>query len=420
MVEPVERLRGQQEQSLVALHAAHGNQVTHNGIANARLAVVRSHRNARHFGHSVFEFVQGTTTVNAVVDAIDNIITQLFGNAFLCTRHQVTLVDVVLHNSQNIRNVFHVCRPDTGVLVGVHHGTVTASAENFLQHATLEFTAQKVNTVRTCFAGMNGVHQVIHLRKVKLVGIEFQQFLCLVHVHSRDNPGFRRFQVLGVLACHQAFQLDTVLVTDKEQLAHLHVLAKFSRNLSRTDVVGMTQLIPANRRNNRHELFVQKLFQNVALDTFDTAGTHVVDTVDYTHAAGQHPVALNAAQTARRQVTHDMLGNTQRGLLNMGQSFFAGQAHTGMEGRFQFPRLELGIDTVARTRHNDNADTRLVQDGDIAHQHRKKGMTHQVILDFQHKQLALEAFHVAEHFANKTGNLKMLRIKVRRRVVHIQ
>ena len=89
-----------------------------------------------------------------------------------------------------------------------------------------------------------------------------------------------------------------------------------------------------------------------------------------------------------------------------------------MERGFQFPRLELGIDAVTRTRHDNDADSRLMQKRNIAHKHREKGVTHQVILDFQHKQLALEAFHITEHFTNETGNFKMLRIKVRRCVIH--
>ena len=289
-----------------------------------------------------------------------------------------------------------------------------------MQHAALEFTAQQVNTVRSRFARPNGIHQVIHLRKVKLVGIEFQQFLGLVHVHSRNNARIRGFQVLGVPAGHKAFELDTVLVTDEEELTHLHIFAKFGRQFSRTDIVGVSELVPANRRNNRHELFFQKLFQDIALDTFDTAGAHVVDTVDNAHATSQHPVTLNAPQAACRKVAHDMLCNAERSLLDVGQGLFAGKTHAGMERGFQFPRLELGIDAVTRTRHDNNADTRLVQKRNVAHKHREKGVTHQVILDFQHKQLALEAFHIAEHFANKTGNFKMLRIKVRRCVIHSQ
>ena len=42
---------------------------------------------------------------------------------------------------EDIRNIFDVRRPNTRVLVRVHHGTVTACAKYFLQHATLEFTA---------------------------------------------------------------------------------------------------------------------------------------------------------------------------------------------------------------------------------------------------------------------------------------
>ena len=67
VVEPIKRLRSQQEQLLVTLHAAHRNQVAHDGVANARLAVVRAHCNASDFGHAVFECVQGTTAVNAVL-----------------------------------------------------------------------------------------------------------------------------------------------------------------------------------------------------------------------------------------------------------------------------------------------------------------------------------------------------------------
>ena len=141
VVEPVKRLRGQQEQLTVAFHAPDRNQVPHDGIANARLAVVRTHRDARDLGHPVFELVQGAATVNAVVDAVHHVVLELFGNTLLGPGHQVTLRDVVLHNPQNIGNVFHVGRPDTRILVGVHHGTITPGTKYFLQHTALELAA---------------------------------------------------------------------------------------------------------------------------------------------------------------------------------------------------------------------------------------------------------------------------------------
>ena len=113
-----------------------------------------------------------------------------------------------------------------------------------------------------------------------------------------------------------------------------------------------------------------------------------------------------------------MLRHAQRSLLDMRQGLFACKSHTRIETRFQFPRLELRVNAVARPRHDDDADSRLVQNGDVPHEHREKRVAHQVVLDFQHKQLTLEAFHVAEHFANETCNLKMLRIEIGCSVVH--
>lgn len=39
-------------------------------------------------------------------------------------------------------------------------------------------------------------------------------------------------------------------------------------------------------------------------------------------------------------------------------------------------------------------------------------MAHEIVFDLQHKQLALEAFHIPEHFANETCYFKMLGCKV--------
>ena len=86
-----------------------------------------------------------------------------------------------------------------------------------------------MNTVRPRLASVDGVHQVIHLRKVEHVGIEFQKFLRLVHIHSRDEAIVRRFQIFRILARHEAVELDAALATDKEELADLQVLAEFRR-----------------------------------------------------------------------------------------------------------------------------------------------------------------------------------------------
>ena len=85
----------------------------------------------------------------------------------------------------------------------------------------------------------------------------------------------------------------------------------------------MPNLVPANRRNDRHKLLVHELFQEVALDTFDAARTHIVDAIDNAHAARQNPVALNAAESACRQVAHDALRNAQGCLLDKRQSLLA-------------------------------------------------------------------------------------------------
>ena len=333
---------------------------------------------------------------------------ELFGNAVLGTRHQESLVDVVLHNPQDIRDVFHGCRANARVLVRIHHGTVTACAEHFLQHATLVFTTQQVDTVRTRLAGMDGVHQVVHLRKVQDIGIEFQKFLRLVHVQSRNHARLGGFQVLGVLAGHKPLELDTVLVTDEEQLAHLHVLADFGRKFGGADVVGVPELVPADRRNDGHELLVQKLVEDVALDAFDPARPHVVHAVDDAEAPRQYPVALDTAEAARREVAHDALGNAQRRLLDKGQCFFARKPHAVVELGFDFPSLELRVDTLARTRHDNDADTRLVQQGDISHEHREQGVVHQAVVNLQNEELALEPVHVTEDFPDEPGDFEVM------------
>ena len=418
LVEPIKCLRCKQEQSLIAFHLAKRNQVTHNRFANARLAVVRADRNARHFGHVVFERMQRTATVDAVVDAIHNIIAQLLGNGILRTRHQVALRDVILHNAQDIRDVFDVRRTDARILVRIHHRPVTAGREHFLQHAALEFTAQQMHAVRPRLASMDCIHQVIHLRKSEHVRVEFQKFLRLIDIHCRNQPVVRRLQVLRILAGHKPFELDAALATDKKQLADLQVLAEFRGKFRTRNIVGMPNLVPANRRNNRHKPFIHELLQQVALDAFDASGTHVVDAVNHAHAACQNPVALDAAEPACREVAHDALRNTQRCLLDKRQSLFARKPYAVAKFRFEIPRLELSVDAVSRARHNDNADTRLVQKGDIAHQHREHRMVHQAIVNLQDKQLALEPVHIAKHFPDEPGHFEVLRIKIRRCVTH--
>lgn len=311
LVEPIQRLCRKQEQFLVAFHAADRDEVAHNRVADSGLAIVRADCDARDFGHAVFEFMQRAAAVDAVINAIDNVILEFFGDAFLRSRHKESFVDVVLHDAQDIGNVFHVRGPNTGVLVRVHHGAVAPCAEHFLQKASLEFTRKQMHAVRARLAGVDGVHQIIHLRKSERVGIEFQKFLRLVHVHCGDEPVVGGFEVLGVLAGHKSAKLDAVLVSDKEEFPDFHVLAEFRRKFRRADIVGMPNLVPANRRNDRHEFFVHQLFQDVALDAFDFTGAHVVDAVDHTEAPRQDPVALDAGKSARREVAHDALGNAQ-------------------------------------------------------------------------------------------------------------
>ena len=287
-----------------------------------------------------------------------------------------------------------------------------------MQHTALEFTAQQVDTVRARLASMDGVHQVVHLRKVQHVGIELQQFLCLVHVQSRNHARLGGFQILGVLARHEPLELDTVLVTDEEQLAHLHVLADFGRKFGGADVVRMPELVPANRRNDRHKLFVQKLVEDITLNPFDPARPHVVHTVNDAEAPRQHPVALDTAEAARREVAHDALGNAQRRLLDQGQGLFAGKPHAIVELGLDFPSLELCVDTLARPGHDNDADTRLVQQGDISHEHREQGVVHQAVVNLQDEELALEPVHVTEDFPDEPGDFEVLRVKIRRRLVH--
>lgn len=91
-----------------------------------------------------------------------------------------------------------------------------------------------------------------------------------------------------------------------------------------------------------------------------------------------------------------------------------------MELRFQFPGLQLRVDAFSRTGHNDDADTRLVQEGDVAHQHRKQGVVHKAVVNLQDEQLALEPVHVTKHFPDESGDFEVLGIEIGRRVVHIQ
>ena len=176
----------------------------------------------------------------------------------------------------------------------------------------------------------------------------------------------------------------------------------------------MPELVPANRRNDGHELLVQKLLEDVALDPFNPARPHVVHAVDDAEAPRQHPVALDAAEPARRKVAHDALGNTQRRLLDKGQGFFARKPHAVMEPGLDFPGLELRVDTLARTRHDNDADTRLVQQGDISHEHREQGVVHEAVVNLQDEELALEPVHVAEDFPDEPGDFEVLRVEIRR------
>ena len=180
----------------------------------------------------------------------------------------------------------------------------------------------------------------------------------------------------------------------------------------------MPNLVPTNRRNNRHELFVHELFQQIALDALDAAGTHVINTVDDTHAARQNPVPLNSAETARREVTHDALRNAQGRLLDKRQRFFARKSNTVMEFRLEIPGLELSVNAVSRSRHYNNTDTGLVQKGDVAHQHGEHRMVHEAIVNLQDEKLPLEPVHVAKHFPDEPGNFEVLRIKIGRCITH--
>lgn len=311
LVEPIQRLCRKQEQFLVAFHAADRDEVAHNRVADSGLAIVRADRDACNFGHAVFEFVKRAAAVDAVIDAIDNVILEFFGDAFLRSRHKESFVDVVLHDAQDIGDVFHVRGPNTGVLVRVHHGAVAPCAEHFLQKAPLEFTGKQMYAVRARLASVDGVHQIIHLRKSERVGIEFQKFLRLVHVHCGDEPVVGGFEVLGVLTGHKSAKLDAVLVTDEEKLANLQVLAKFSRKFRTADVVGVSNLVPADGGYDGHEFFVHQLFQEIALDAFNLSRAHVVHAVDHAEAPRQDPVALDAGKSARSEVAHDALGNAQ-------------------------------------------------------------------------------------------------------------
>ena len=233
-----------------------------------------------------------------------------------------------------------------------------------------------MDTVGTRFAGVNGILEVVLLGKVQFFGIKFQKFLSLVHVHGRNHSAIRGFQVLGVIARNKALELDAVFASDKEQLAHLQVLAKFSCKFSAANVVGMAQFVPANRRNDRHKLFCQKLFKDVPLDPLNPARAHIVYAIDNTKAPGQNPVSLYSAEAASRQVAHNPLSNTQRRLLDKGQGLFTGKPHATLELGLDFPSFQLGVDAVAGPRHYDNANARLVQKRNVPHKHGEQRVVH--------------------------------------------
>ena len=167
--------------------------------------------------------------------------------------------------------------------------------------------------------------------------------------------------MLRILARYKTFELDTAFASDKEEFPDLEVLAKFCRQFCTRNVVGVSNLVPANRRDDRHELLVHELFEQVALDTLDAAGTHVVDTVNHTHAAGQNPVALNATEAACREVAHDALRHTQGSLFHKRERFFVRESYAVMKFRLKVPGLELSVDAISRARHDNDSDTRLMQ-----------------------------------------------------------
>ena len=90
-----------------------------------------------------------------------------------------------------------------------------------------------------------------------------------------------------------------------------------------------------------------------------------------------------------------------------------------MKFRLKVPGLELSVDAISRARHDNDSDTRLMQKGDIAHQHGEHRMVHQAIVNFQDEKLVLEPIHVAKHFPDESGNFEVLRIKIGRCVIHV-
>ena len=113
-------------------------------------------------------------------------------------------------------------------------------------------------------------------------------------------------------------------------------------------------------------------------------------------------------------MTHDALRNTQGSLLHKRERLFVRESYAVMKFRLKVPGLELSVDAISRARHDNDANARLMQKGDIAHQHGEHRMVHQAIVNLQDEKLALEPIHVAKHFPDEPGNFEVLRIKIRR------
>ena len=117
-------------------------------------------------------------------------------------------------------------------------------------------------------------------------------------------------------------------------------------------------------------------------------------------------------------MAHNPLGNTERRLLNQRQGLFAGKPHAAFKLGLDFPSLQLGVNAVPGSRHNNDSNSRLVQQGDIPHEHREQRVVHKAVFNLQYKELALEPVHITEDFPDEPGNFEMLGIEIGHSIAH--
>ena len=418
LVKPVERLRREQEDHPESAHPGSRHQVPHDRRADSRLAVVRRNGNRCDFRRVVLERVERPATVNHVVDRIHDIVRKLFRNGFLRSRNEISLGDVVLHNPKDIRDIVRRRRADARILVRIDHRSVAAAREHFLQDASLRFAADEVHALRAGLAGGNGVFQIIDLRKIQPVRIQVQNFLRLLDIQCGNFAVVRHVQIPRIRSGQKAVGPDAVFASDEEELPDRQILAKFHRKFRTRNVVGVTNLVPTDRRDDGDVILRKQMLDDVLLDPLNPTGSHVIDAIDNSKAPSRYPVSLHSVAAARRQMAHNALGRSERRLFDQGQRFFARQAHAVLEFRNDFPRGKLPIDALPRPGNNQNLDPDFVQERNVPNQYGKQRMFHQAVFDFQHKKLSFEPGDVAEDFANESRDLDILHVQMVKTVAH--